>query len=132
MAEYTNGHTNGNGNGYGNGRVRKSGDPSPAVEFDKLPPQNLEAELCVLGSVLLDNEMLHDVIPILKVEDFYRDSHQVIYKAIRDLYDLEKAIDAITLIDELTRRGEFEKAGGDETIRKALEETPSAANAKYY
>jgi replicative DNA helicase len=134
MSEYSNGHANGNGNGNGNGthRPRKVLDVSPAVEFDKLPPQNLEAELSVLGGLLLDNEMFHEVVPILKVEDFYRDSHQVIYRAMRDLYDLNKAIDAITLIDELTRRGEFEKAGGDETIRKALEETPSAANAKYH
>ncbi len=136
MADYTNGHANGNGNGQangqGHGRPRRFADPSPPVEFDKLPPQNLEAELSVLGSLLLDNETLHDVVPILKVEDFYRDSHQVIYRAIRDLYDLGKAVDAITLIDELTRRGDFDKAGGDETIRKALEETPSAANAKYY
>ena len=132
MADYTNGHTNGNGNGNGHGRTRKLADLSPEVAFDKLPPQNLEAELSVLGSVLLDNETLHDVVPLLKVEDFYRDSHQVIYRAIRDLYDLGKAIDAITLIDELTRRGEFEKIGGDETIRTILEAPPSAANAKYY
>ena len=73
----------------GTGRTRKFADPSPAgIEFDRLPPQNLEAELSVLGAVLLlDNEMLHEVVPILKVEDFYRDSHQVIYRAIRDLYD---------------------------------------------
>ena len=98
--------------------------PLRPIEFDRLPPQNLEAELSVLGAMLLDNETLHDVVPILKVEDFYRDSHQIIYRAIRDLYDLGRAIDAITLIDELTRRGEFDKAGGDETIRKALEVTP--------
>ena len=139
MAEYTNGHANGHsngsahGNGNGNGRGRRNGDhSSPPIEFDRLPPQNLEAELSVLGAMLLDNETLHDVVPILKVEDFYRDSHQIIYRSIRDLYDLGRAIDAITLIDELTRRGEFDKAGGDETIRKALEVTPSAANAKYY
>jgi replicative DNA helicase len=132
MAEYTNGHMNGNGHGNGNGRARKFVDPSPAVEFDRLPPQNLEAELSVLGSLLLDNEMLHEVMPILKVDDFYRDSHQVIYRAIRDLYDLGKPVDAITLIDELTRQGNLEKAGGDETIHRALEETPSAANAKYH
>ena len=116
MAEYTNGHTNGYGsaNGNGHGRSRKNGDHSPPVEFDKLPPQNLVAELSVLGSLLLDNETLHDVVPLLKVEDFYRDSHQVIYRAIRDLYDLGKAVDAITLIDELSRKGDFEKAGGDD------------------
>jgi replicative DNA helicase len=132
MADYTNGHTNGHGNGYGNGRTRKPSDNSPSVEFDKLPPQNLDAELCVLGSVLLDNETLHEVVPLIKVEDFYRDSHQIIYRAIRDLYDLGKGIDAITLIEELSKRGEFEKAGGDDAIRKILEAPPSAANAKYY
>ncbi len=134
MGDYTNGHTNGNGNGNGNGhaRTRRLPDIAAEVAFDKLPPQNLTAEMSVLGSVLLDNETLHDVVPLLKVEDFYRDSHQVIYRAIRDLYDLGKAIDAITLIDELTRRGEFDKVGGDETIRTILDTPPSAANAKYY
>ncbi len=134
MADYTNGHTNGNGNGYGHSRVRKPSDHSPSVEFDKLPPQNLEAELCVLGSVLIDNETLHDVVPIIKVEDFYRDSHQIIYRAIRDLYDQGKAIDAITLIDELSKAPteNLEKVGGDDVIRKILEAPPHAANAKYY
>ena len=134
MADYTNGHTNGNGNGngYGNGRTRRPSDHSPSVEFDKLPPQNLEAELCVLGSVLLDNDTLHEVVPLIRVEDFYRDSHQIIYRAIRDLYDLGKGIDAITLVEELSKRGEFEKAGGDDAIRKILEAPPHAANAKYY
>ena len=135
MADYSNGHhSNGNGNGHGqsNGRGRRLAEASPPVEFDRLPPQNLEAELSVLGSLLLDNEMLHEVVPILKVEDFYRDSHQLIYRAIRDLYDLGKGVDAITLIDELTRRGELEKADAQETISRACEDTPSAANAKYY
>ncbi|WP_435006495.1 replicative DNA helicase [Tundrisphaera lichenicola] len=137
MHDYANGHSNGNGNGTGHSsgnaynRPRKIVDLSPATS-DRLPPQNLEAELCVLGSVLLDNETLHDVVPLVKVEDFYRDSHQTIYRAIRDLYDLGKAIDAITLVEELTKRGEFEKIGGDDTIRKILEAPPHAANAKYY
>lgn len=132
MADYTHDHSNGHGNGYGGNRARKSSDPSPSVEFDKLPPQNLDAELCVLGSVLLDNETLHDVVPLIRVEDFYRDSHQLIYRAIRDLYDLGKPIDAITLVEELTKRGEFEKAGGDDAIRTILEAPPHAANARYY
>ena len=69
-------------------RFRKGVDGGPADDFDRLPPQNLDAELCVLGSVLLDNDALHEVIPLVKAEDFYRDSHQAIYRAIRDLYDL--------------------------------------------
>ena len=97
-----------------------------------LPPQNLEAEQGVLGSILLDNDVLHDVVGLLKVEDFYRDSHQILYRAIRDLYDLGKAIDAITLADELIRRDQFKAIGGDEFISQILSSVPHAANAKYY
>ena len=59
----------------------------------------------MLGSILLDNEVLHDVVVFLRVEDFYRDAHQVIYAAIRDLYDKSKGIDAVTLAEELKLRG---------------------------
>jgi replicative DNA helicase len=121
--------TNGNGDGNGQGRSIK-GDA--ATLADRLPPQNMEAEQGVLGSVLLDNEALHEVIPLLKVEDFYRDAHQVIYRAIRDLYDLGKAIDAITLAEELTRRSEFKAIGGDEALAQILGSVPHSANARYY
>ena len=59
-------------------------------------------------------------------------SHQIIYRAIRDLYDLGKAIDAITLADELIRRDQFQAIGGDETLSQILNSVPHAANAKYY
>jgi len=75
---------------------------------------------------------LHDIVQILKIEDFYRDSHQVIYKTIRDLYELAKPVDGIILAEELTKRGELEQVGGDEAIRTILEAPPHAANAKFY
>jgi replicative DNA helicase len=99
---------------------------------DRLPPQNLEAERGVLGSVLLDNEALHDVVPILKVEDFYRDTHQIIFRTIRELYDLGHAVDTITLTEELTRRGEYTRIGGDDALAEILGAVPHAANAPYY
>jgi replicative DNA helicase len=120
---------NGNGNGQGHGRSSKG---EAGLLTDRLPPQNIEAEQGVLGSVLLDNDVLHDVVPILKVEDFYRDTHQILYRAIRDLYDLGKAIDVITLAEELTRRDEFKAIGGDETLALIVNCVPHAANAKYY
>src|SRR5258706_249360 len=89
--------SNFNGNGRAHGRPPK-GDCSSLI--DRLPPQNLEAEQGVLGSILLDNEVIHDVVSTLKVEDFYRDTHQTIYRAIRDLYDLGKPIDGLTLSHE--------------------------------
>ena len=99
---------------------------------DRLPPQNLEAEQGVLGSVLLDNDVLHDVIPILKVEDFYRDTHQILYRTIRDLYDLGKPVDVLTLAEELSRRDELKAVGGDEALAQLVGSVPHAANAKYY
>ena len=64
--------------------------------------------------------------------DFYRDAHQIIYEAIRELYDLGKGVDAVTLADELIRRDQFQKIGGDETLREIVDFVPHAANAKYY
>ncbi len=116
------------GNTSGRGRPPLAG----TAASDLVPPQNLEAEQGVLGSILLDNDALHEIIPVLKVEHFYRDSHQVLYRAIRDLYDLGRPVDAITLADELVRRGEFERIGGDEALAQVLTSVPNAANARYY
>lgn len=99
---------------------------------DRLPPQNLEAERGVLGSALLDNEVLHDVTLTLAVSDFYRDVHQTIYQVIREMYGDGKGIDAITLADELIRRDQFAKIGGDETLAEIINSVPHAANACYY
>ena len=131
MAAGYNGSGNGKGhyNGGGPGRPQK---PDMAALSDRLPPQNLEAERGVLGSVLLDNDVLHDIVPILGVSDFYRDIHQTIYQAIRDLYDEGKGIDAITLADELIHRDQFDKIGGDETLTEIVTSVGHAANARYY
>ncbi len=117
------------GNGNGHDRPRR-----PAVVSfpeDRLPPQNIEAEQGVLGGILLDNDVLHEVVPLLRTEDFYRDS-QIIYRAIRDLYDLGRPIDPIILSDELRRREEYDKIGGDETLHQILSTVPHAANTRYY
>jgi len=118
-------------NGHGNGPTRAPKAEHSALT-DRLPPQNIEAEQSVLGSVLIDNEVLHEVVTFLGVNDFYRDTHQIIYRAMIDLYDLGKAIDAITLADELTRRDQFKAIGGDETLARILDSVPHAANAKYH
>jgi replicative DNA helicase len=122
------GYGNGKG-GSGHGGYPKLVGPSLG---DHLPPQNLEAERGVLGGILLDNDVLHDIVPILSVEDFYRDAHQIIYRAIRDLYDLGRAVDAITLADELVRRDEYKKIGGEEMLLEIANSVPHAANARYH
>ena len=130
MAALTDGNGSGNGSGHGGGHGRAKAEPMSLI--DRLPPQNIEAERGVLGSILLDNDVLHDVIGLITVEDFYRNSHQVIFRAIRDLYDVGKAIDAITLVDDLIRRDQLQAIGGHEAISQILNCVPHAANAKYY
>ncbi len=132
MVASSNGNGNGNGGSHGRGRRDRDRDAAPALPEDRLPPQNLEAEQGVLGGVLLNNEWLHDVVPILRPEDFYRDSHQILFRSIRDLYDKIQRVDALILADELKRRGEYDKVGGDETLAQILEAVPHAANTLFY
>jgi replicative DNA helicase len=121
--------SSGNGSSQGAGRRTAAGAASAG---DRLPPHNLEAERSVLGSVLLDNDVLHEVVPFLKPPHFYRDAHQVIYAAICDLYDKSKGIDAVTLAEELKRRDQFDQVGGDDILTEICESVPHAANGKYY
>ena len=138
MAGSTNGNGNGNGNangyrspnGNGNGHASKT-DPVLGIT-DRLPPQNVEAEEGVIGGILLDNEVLHDVVTNLSANDFYREAHQTIFRAITDLYDLGKAVDPITLADELMTRNQYKSVGGDETLARMIHSVPHAANTKYY
>jgi replicative DNA helicase len=119
----------GNGSPGSAGRAGKA-ESTPLA--DRLPPQHIEAEQSLLGSILLDNEVLHEIIPFLRAEDFYRDAHQVVYAAIREMYDHNKGIDAVTLAEELIRRDQFEQVGGDEMLALVTGIVPHAANAKYY
>ena len=99
---------------------------------DRLPPQNIEAEQSTLGSILLDAEVMHEIAPFLRVDDFFRDSHQTIYAAIGSLYQDGKGIDGVTVANILRQRGQFESAGGDDTLTEIVERVPHSANAKYY
>lgn len=99
---------------------------------DRLPPQNLEAEAGVLGSILLDNNVIPDVLLACGADDFYRDAHRLIFLAIRDMFEAGRPIDAVTLNDELTRRDEIVRIGGADYLAEILAGVPHAANAKYY
>lgn len=99
----------------------------------KLPPQNLEAEMGVLGSILLMHEAIDEVGDVLKADHFYADRHQKIFAAVMGLYENGvRGIDAVTLAEELDRRKELDEIGGVEYLSKILETVPNAAHAKYY
>ncbi|MEC9010671.1 MAG: replicative DNA helicase [Planctomycetota bacterium] len=101
--------------------------------FDRLPPQNLEAERGVLGSVLLMNEVLDEVVEVLAADHFYTDGHRKIFSAIRRLYDNgTQAIDPLTLAEELDRPSQLDDIGGASYLEQVLESVPHAAHARYY
>ncbi len=100
--------------------------------LNRLPPQNLQAEVCLLGSLLQDNEVIGEVIQSLKPEDFYRTAHRVIYQAIVDIYDRIQSVDLVILREEIARKHLLEEAGGEEYIAELISTVPSGANAERY
>ncbi len=96
--------------------------------IDKIPPQSVEAEMAVLGSMLLDREAISHAIEILDVSYFYRESHKKIYSAIIKLYDETKAVDLITLMDELKKTNSLDEVGGPAYITNLTSSVPTAAN----
>ena len=110
-----------NGNGY-----------HVSNHADRLPPHNLTAESGVIGSVLLDNGRLADVRRFVSWAHFYRDSNEIIFKAICDLADQGVPVDCVTLADELSRREQLSKAGGVEALTEMLASVPHASNAVEY
>lgn len=98
----------------------------------RVPPQNIEAEQSVLGAVLLDNEAINQAIEILAAEDFYRESHREIFRAMVALSERNQPVDAITLTDALRTAGVLEAVGGAGYIAELAACVPTAANASHY
>jgi replicative DNA helicase len=99
----------------------------------KLPPQNLEAERSVLGSMLLSNDAIDEVASYLKATHFYLDAHQRIYGTICRMRDRGlSAIDPVTLAEELGREKLLEETGGPAYLHEILETVPHAAHVRYY
>ncbi|MGD7789308.1 replicative DNA helicase [Propionibacteriaceae bacterium Y1700] len=99
---------------------------------DRTPPQDITAEQCVLGSMLMSKDAIADVIEQVRGTDFYRPAHELIYDAVLDLYGRGEPADAITVADELTKRGAISRIGGHPYLHDLLATVPVAANAGYY
>lgn len=102
------------------------------MELAKVPPQNLEAEQSVLGAIMLDPETGSSVFEILQPEDFYRDTHRLIFVAVRELFEKGDPIDLVTVAEILSQQGRIEQIGGIATISEIARSVPSAANVEYY
>lgn len=102
------------------------------ASLDKVPPQNLDAEMAVLGSMLLDEEAIATGVEILDKNYFYKDTHQKIFQTISGLYAANKAVDLITLTDALKREGILDAIGGVSYLTALANSVPTSANIGHY
>ena len=102
------------------------------MELGKVPPQDIEAEQAVIGSMLTDQDAVVAAIETLKPEDFYREDNKLIYTAILNIYNRAEPIDIITLKAELTCMGKLDNVGGLEYIVQLPDKVPTTANVDRY
>ncbi len=100
--------------------------------FERTPPQDLAAEQCVLGGMLLSKDAIADVVEVLRPGDFYKPAHQTIYDTVLDLYGRGEPADPVTVSAELTKRAELVRIGGAPYLHTLISSVPTAANAAYY
>ncbi|HEY5583544.1 MAG TPA: replicative DNA helicase [Ruminiclostridium sp.] len=98
----------------------------------RIPPQSIEAEQSVLGSMLVDKEAISIVMEILKPEDFYRPDHREIYEVVIELFDRSQPIDLITVSERLKLHGKLELIGGLEYLSNIATAVPTTANVRNY
>lgn len=104
----------------------------PETILEKIPPQNLEAEMAVLGSMLMDEASIGLAIESLEENNFYKDSHRKIFVSILNLYNANKAVDLITITDELKRQAILEEIGGVSYLTALVNSVPTSANIEHY
>ncbi|NIA21697.1 MAG: replicative DNA helicase, partial [Anaerolineaceae bacterium] len=105
---------------------------SAAPSLEHVPPHSVEAEMSVLGSMMLDRHAVGLALQLVKPEDFYVPSHQLIARTLIALYDKNVPIDFVTVLDALSEHGGAEEVGGGQYLAQLAESVPSAANAEHY
>lgn len=104
-----------------------------ANQITKLPPQNIEAEQSLLGSLLIDKDAILKVGEILKAANFYRsDQHGSIFEAVKNLFDRRIPVDLVTLTEELKKMGAYDKVGGSAYLTTLVNTVPTSAHVESY
>jgi len=104
----------------------------PSTVVEKIPPQAPEAEIAVLGAILIEHEALLKALEMLRGHYFYRGAHQRIFVACQELFERNEPVDLITLANELSRRNQLEEIGGGQYLASLAEAVPTAANVQYH
>lgn len=98
----------------------------------RIPPQNLEAEKAVIGSVLIDNSVLNKIYDIVKSDYFYDPKHTIIFETMIELYNENSPVDVLTLSAELKKKKKFKQSGGASYIADIITQVPTSANVQHY
>lgn len=98
----------------------------------KVPPQNIDAEVSLLGAILISEDTLTAVSDIVEADDFYDKRHRIIYAAMMRLYEKHRPIDLLTLSEAIQAKGELEAVGGSSYLTELTNAVPSAAHAAQY
>ncbi len=102
------------------------------ITLEKGPPQNLEAERCVLGAVLLDNQLVNQAVELLRTNDFYLSGHRLIFQHMISLLENSKAIDFVTLTESIRSSGQLDELGGASFISSLIDGVPRLTNIEDY
>jgi replicative DNA helicase len=113
-----------------NGHARNG--QRPAALFDRVPPQDLEAERSVLGSCLLQSEVIDELLPVIHGEMFYAESHKRLWRLLVQMHERGQAVDLVTLSRVLSDSGELQEVGGLPYLQQLLETVPHTAHAGHY
>ena len=108
--------------------------PVSSALLERVPPHSLDAEMALLGSLLMDvgNEAMGTVVPLVKGDDFYRTAHRKIFEAFLAIYERGEPIDPVLALSELERRGVLEEVGGQEALARLAGTVVGPTNAEHY
>jgi len=109
--------------------------PSQNSKFelpDRLPPQNIEAEKCLLGCLMLDKDAILKVVDFLQPRDFYKPAHQEIYKAMEELFEKGEPIDLLSVANRLKEKEKLEEIGGNAYLTELINSVPNASHVVNY
>ncbi len=113
-------------------RGATAAEPTRASLGDRLPPHDLDAEKSVLGSILLDPEVIDEISLLVRPEDFYSPAHQQLFHHIREMHNAGGRIDVLLLADRLKKAAEYEAIGGGVYLAELAQVVPVSAHAAFY
>ncbi|MEX0935822.1 MAG: replicative DNA helicase [Gemmatimonadota bacterium] len=107
-------------------------EPRSARSYDRDPPYSMEAEVSVLGGLLIDSDSIVRIEDVVDDSMFFREGHRILFRAMRRLHEKRTVIDVVTVGDHLGSTGELDRIGGMEYLAELLDAVPTAANIQYH